>query len=427
MKNDNQITEGTSFKSTEINVDFKTYKETIEHYYKYFNDAVEVKNDIPIFVDTNILLRYYSISFKQRELLKNFLKKNSHRIYITHQVQREFIKNREGVIQKYFHTALESMVDDLNSNVVEATRQYQNNHKEILKDFEYADKAIKDQIGAFEKIKSELNKDIIKLKDENKQLHFKDPFLEIINTFNQDIKLDVVELEFLKKEFDLLTKNIDKQKLKNDLKKETNYAIPGLADILEKSENPYGDYFLYHEMIKFCLEKKLDIVFLTYDSTKGDWMKVNKEPHIHYLLKTYEITEKTVFILDAERFFKEHLSTNFESLINNKIDYYSVENSVQQDIIIGFISLERIIRTIAEFIVMDDTKPVSLLIRQFYETNIIDEIHFHQLKEIILAKNELSHKSKDFIEQKYTSVVLMYIYSLIEENIDYLNDVYSSL
>lgn len=427
MKIENQIREGTTFKSTEINVDLKIYTKAINHYYKYFNDAVELKNKIPIFLDTNILLRYYSISFKQRELLKKFFLENSDRIYITHQVQKEFIKNREGVIQKYFHTALESMSDDLNSDVLEATRQYQNKHKEVLKDFEYVDIAIKDQIDTFEKIKSDLNTDINKLKNENKQLHFKDPFLEIINNFNQDIKLNITELELLKKEFDTLTKNIDKQKLKNDLKKETNYAIPGLADILDKSENPYGDYFLFHEMIKFCLEKKVDIIFLTYDSTKGDWMKINKEPHIHYLLKTYEITEKSIFILDAERFFKEHLSTNFESLINTPIDYYSVDSSVEQDIIIEFIGLERIIRTISEFIVIDDRKSVNLLIRKLYEINIIDETHFHQLLEILKVKNDLSHQSKDFIKEKYTTVELIYIHSLIDENIYYLNDVYSRL
>lgn len=428
MKTEQIIKDGQSFKSTEINVDLKTYTEAIEHYYSKFNDAIELKSNIPIFLDTNILLRYYSISFKQRELLKNFFIENSEKIHISNQVQKEFIKNREEVIQKYFHSALESMSENLKSDIIDRTHKFKNENKEILKDFDYVDKAIEKQIKSFEKIQNDLKKDIENLRKDNKQLHFKDEFLDIINKFNQDFKLLESEIDFLKKEFDSQTKSIDKQTLKNEIKK-ANFSIPGLADILEKSENPYGDYFIYHEMLKCCLQKNTDIIFLTYDSTKGDWMRLNKEPHIHYLLKTYELSNKSIFILDAERFFENHLSTNFESLINGKIDYYSVENPLHQDIIIEFVSLERIIRIIAEFVAIEkaEIKPINLLIKNLEEMNIIDNLHSHQIRELSIMKNHLSHRSKDFVNQRYNNEQLENIYELIIENIQYLNQIYSDL
>lgn len=427
--NKTKIEEGKSFKSTEINVDLNTYKKSIEHYYSKFNDSIDLKNNIPIFLDTNILLRYYSISFKQRELMKKFFIENKNRIYLSNQVQKEFIKNREEVIQKYFHSALESMIDNLKSDIIDRNIKFKNEHKEILKDFDYVDKVIQKQIKSFEKVQIDLKKDIERLKSENKQLNFQDEFLEIISQFNQDFSLAEDEKEFLKKEFDTLKKPIDPQKIKNDIKK-TNFAFPGLGDIIEKPESPYGDYYIYHEMIKCALEKKTDIIFLTYDTTKGDWLKLSKEPHIHYIIKTFEISQKAIFMLDAERFFENHLDTNFESLINNnKIDYYSIENPIEQDIILEFVSLERIIRTISEFVCIErsEMKPVNMLIRTLKEMNIIDDENYHQLREISILKNQLSHRSKDYIRKRYTNEALNKIYNLIEENIDYLNQKYSEL
>jgi predicted nucleic acid-binding protein len=153
--NQNKIVEGKSFKSTEINVGLTTYIKSIQHYYNNFNDSIELKNDIPIFLDTNILLRYYSISFKQRELMKKFFIENKDRIYLSSQVQKEFIKNREEVIQKYFHSALESMIENLKSDIIDRNIKFKNEHKEILKDFDYVDKVIQKQIKSFEKVQTE--------------------------------------------------------------------------------------------------------------------------------------------------------------------------------------------------------------------------------------------------------------------------------
>lgn len=425
---DDKIREGLSFKSTEINVNLNTYKKCIEHYYENFTNSIELKNEIPVFLDTNILLRYYSISFKQRELMKKFFIDNTKRIYLSGQVQKEFIKNREDVIQRYFHSALESMITNLKSEVIDNTIKFQNDHKEILKDFDYVDKSIVKQVKAFEKVHNDLKKDIQTLKTENKQLNFLDEFLEIISQFNQDFSLDSAEQEYLKKEFDILKKDIDPQKVKNEIKK-INFAFPGLGDIIEKPDNPYGDYFIYHEMVKCALKNDTDIIFLTYDTTKGDWMRINKDPHIHYLIKTYEISNKSIFILDADRFFEKHLSTNFESLIGKDKDFYSIESIIEQDIILEFVKLERIIRTIAEFVCVEraDLKPLSVIIRNLHEKEIIEDENYHQLREITMIKNHLTHKKKDYIKERYTEELLNKIYNYIENNIDYLNQIYSIL
>ncbi|MBD8082034.1 PIN-like domain-containing protein [Chryseobacterium caseinilyticum] len=424
-----KIQKNQTFKSPEISIDLKTYKKAIEHYYNNFNDALEMNNDIPIFLDTNILLRFYSISFKQRELLRMFFKDNFRKLCLSGQVQKEFIKNREDVIQKYFQSALESMSESLKSDIIDRTIKYKSDHKEVLKDFDYIDKAIEKQIKSFEKVSNDLKKDIDKFRIENKQLNFSDDFLDLIDTFNQNYKLEDDEIDFLKTEFSNLTKNLDIQKLKNDITKKVNFAIPGLADIIEKPENPFGDYFIYHEMIKCALDKKTDIIFLTYDTTKGDWMKPNKEAHIHYILKTFEITGQAIFILDAERFFEKHLKTNFESLIEDTISYHTIDNPLEQDILLECVTLERIIRTIAEFVCIErsELKPSGMLLRTLVEMNIIEKDKYQQIRDVMTVRSQITHRSKEFLKQRYSNDFLIRTFDLIEELIDYLNQKYSEL
>lgn len=421
-----QIEKGLSFESSELDIDLKTYTNAIEHYYKNFKDSVDLKNNIPIFLDTNILLRFYSISFKQRELLTKFFNDNIKNLYISGQVQKEFIKNREEVIQKYFHSALESMSENLKSDVIDKTNQYKNNHKEVLKDFDYIEKAINSQLKSFDKITEKLKKDIDALRIKNKELTFTDDFLNLINQFDQTYRIDSNESEFLKKEFNELCKNIDKSKLKNDLAKKTNFAIPGIADILEKPDNPFGDYFIYHELIKCSLDKNTDILFLTYDTTKGDWIKTNKEPHNHYILRTFQITNKSIYIIDAERFFEKQLKTNFESLINNDSN-----NSIFdfQEIILDYITLEKIIRAIAEFICIDKSEilPLNQIMYQLIDRDIIDENIYRDFSNVTQVKNQLTHRTSDFLKERYSDEFLLRTSLIIESLINYFNKIYSEL
>lgn len=424
-----KIEKGTSFESPELNIDLKAYTSAIEHYYKNFEDSIQLKNDIPIFLDTNILLRYYSISFKQRELLREFFTNNVNKLYISGQVQKEFIKNREEVIEKYFQSALESMLSNFQSNVIDKTAKYKEENSEILKDFTYLENEINKQLKGFEKISSKLKEDIDKQRIENRQLNFSDEFLDLIATFNLDFKLDLAESTFLEKEFNELTKLVDKNKLKNDLKSKKNFSIPGIADILEKPENPFGDYYIFHEMIKCSLEKKSDILFLTYDTTKGDWLKTNKDAHVHYILRVYQIANKSIFIIDAERFFKEHLKTNFESLINNTLITNITENENAKDIILDYINLEKLIRQIAEYVCIEDseTLPLNKVLYQFLDRSYINEEVYRNFSDVFQVRNQLVHRSADFINGRYNEGFLIKTLEVLKSLLDKFNELYSDL
>ena len=90
-----------------------SYVDSLAKYRTGLSNALELKGKIPIFLDTNILLRYYSISFKSRKALLSFFTKHKKQIIITSQVQKEFIKNREDIIERYFEDKAQYKPDSL--------------------------------------------------------------------------------------------------------------------------------------------------------------------------------------------------------------------------------------------------------------------------------------------------------------------------
>ncbi|MEL6251959.1 MAG: PIN-like domain-containing protein, partial [Bacteroidota bacterium] len=101
--------ETISFGTIVKDLKLKEYVDSIELYKSNFKKTLELKEETPIFIDTNILLRYYSISFSNRKILFDFFKKYKRRIFVTSQVQKEFVKNREDIIGRFFNETLDKL------------------------------------------------------------------------------------------------------------------------------------------------------------------------------------------------------------------------------------------------------------------------------------------------------------------------------
>lgn len=425
-----KIDKGNSFNTVDEKIGLQEYKNAVEYYFKHFESAIKLENKIPIFLDTNVLLRFYSISFKQRELLQKFFEQRKKQIILSKQVQKEFIKNREEVIEKYFQTALGGLSQQFESEVINRVTQFREEHKEIIKDFEFLEEEMVNYKPKLEEVLEELRNEIEEKRKQNKLIKFEDATLDIFASFQQLENLTEQELNFLKEEFDSLKKGIDPQKIKAEIKK-PNAAFPGMGDIQEKPKNPYGDYYLFHEMIKYSKENDKDVVFLTYDITKGDWLKTNKEPHMHYIQKVFQISNRSIFIIDANSFFETLFSTSFDSLIpeSKRIDYYSVESDLEKEVIIGFIGLERIIRTIAEYVIIDEDRrmPISKIVKEFYDRDYITEETLNELRKLINIKNELVHRDKEYVSNRYGEPNLSAALRFLDKNIELFNNLYSIL
>ena len=312
------INKETSFYAKKSLYSIEKYSECLEKYSKNFDKEVSLKSKSLIFLDTNVLLRYYSISFTAREKLFNFIKNNSKRIIISSQVQHEFLKNREDVIQKFFEQVTNRIPKDFNSDIVNKMKSFLETHKIVLKDYPFVETGIEKYQVELEKLLTKLNETSEQKRKEHINLIFKDKFLDLLNTCNTIENLSIEEIKSIKDDFDILRKNIKSENVDTVLNK-TAPIFPGLGDIKGKPEYPYGDFIIFHEIMKYMIETKNDIIFLTFDNTKGDWMTKSKTSYLHYIQNMYANTNQIIYILDAERTLGSILNINIESLVEQEI------------------------------------------------------------------------------------------------------------
>lgn len=315
MSSHNIITEDVGFYAKMKQSSISGYKECIDKFSKNFEKEVSLKTKTKIFLDTNVLLRYYSISFTARAKLFNFLKDNKDRIVLTHQVQLEFLRNREDIIQKFFEQVTSKIPKDFNTDIVNKMKAFLDQHKVVLKDYPFVEPGIENYQNELETLLKKLNDAVEEKRIEHVDLVVKDDFLTLLSSCLTSSDLNQEEVKIIKSKFDLLSKDVSINNIDSFFNK-PNGAFPGLGDIKNKPDDPYGDFIIFHEILKFMIEKECDSIFLTFDNTKGDWMNKNKSPHLHYVQNVYSNTGKILYIVNAERALEDLLNIDIESLIS---------------------------------------------------------------------------------------------------------------
>ncbi len=308
-----------------------------------FENAKSLRGNTPIFVDTNIILSYYGMSSSEKEKLLRFLDLNKDRIHITNEIENEFLRNRISSIKKDLFTPLNSVVSDYQKTQAEINgklKSYLDDKKQILsKDYPDLWKElinVRDCIEELlnhESLINELKKQIDGTTSNHKNIFLKDELLKICSSLKIIEPLSKEEKDFLVEEYDNLLveyKNAkDQQKWK--------YAFPGCG---ETKDIPYGDFIIFHEIMKFMKQKDTNAIFLTNDIQKSDWLQSDRTPFIHYIEKCYINTSKIMFILQGESVLSDisfeniHENSNVE---NESIEYESEIVSLNKEHGYGFI------------------------------------------------------------------------------------------
>lgn len=318
MKN---ISEDNSYYAKRIISSISKYKECLDKFSENFEKEVSLKTNTLLIIDTSVLLRYYSISFTAREKLYKFLTDNKDRIIITYQIQTEFLRNREDIIQRFFEQVTSKIPKEFNSEIINGMKGFLDKHKVVLKDYSFVEPGIEKYQAELEALLNKLNDAVELKKKEHKDLIVKDNLLNFLATYSLCEKLEIDELKIVKNHFDLLSKNITPEKVDSIISK-PNGAFPGLGDIKEKPDDPYGDYIIFHEIMRHMMNKNINAIFLTFDNTKGDWMSKSKSPYLHYVQNVYANSGKILYIIDAERAFGELLNINIDSLVVSEKENY---------------------------------------------------------------------------------------------------------
>ncbi|MBS1917529.1 MAG: DUF4935 domain-containing protein [Bacteroidetes bacterium] len=266
--------------------------------------AIKLEGDLPIILDTNILLDYYGMSQAEKAKLIQLIKTYNSRIYITRQVEQEYLRNRLSVIKKNFFEPLNRIASDfitLQRDIENKLKSYKEEKKRILSN-DYPDlwdQLEKIESGVLREINNnEFHKDVEQqvgtTTKDNKNISLIDEMLTLTSSLQLIEGLGQEELDFLKTEFDRLIAEYNNAKETNKWK----FAFPGCG---EKKDEPYGDFIIFHEILKFMKKDSKSCIFLTNDVTKGDWLQFDKNPHIHYLENSFLQTENIIYIVHAEQ------------------------------------------------------------------------------------------------------------------------------
>lgn len=235
-----------------------------ETFFEYYNPTKEeisaIWQECILVLDTNVLLNLYRYSFSTRDDILAQMRKFSDKLWMPYQIGWEYHNNRESVIRKTY-----ALSNDLKVKISSKKEEFLNLFKS-----DYS----RNPFLSSEAFEKKLNK-----------------MAESFVKFVEDKFKDAPDLD----EDDIICKELDSifdGKVGNDFNAEElntiylegmgRYAAkvpPGYKDEAEKKSKGerhlYGDLIIWKEMIKYSLEKKKDIVFVS-DDLKEDWLRIEK-------------------------------------------------------------------------------------------------------------------------------------------------------
>lgn len=300
---------------------------------KYYQEHVDVKenfwvkdNSIPIILDTNVLLNAYCYSKQERQQFIKFLNANNSRIFIVSQVDTEFQRKRpkfkEAYSLKLKETAktLSNFLEEKNEIIASFVKKLSSLKQTPIIRFDYPDnvQAIDSVIDSLNEWESDNNEIVSSLtKDVDEKL--KDLFNSIKNdtqTIDDDTDLLVAlsncqfteelqskEKDFLSNLYVACYETFHKMQDSKDIREaDRHYTFPGRGDKdkIKEGKEAEGDFYIYHEILKVMRTLKKNVIFLTNDLSKKDW--VNKDFFLfdHYIANCYNLTKHVFYVVDGK-------------------------------------------------------------------------------------------------------------------------------
>ncbi|PAW92037.1 hypothetical protein CKK33_00410 [Mucilaginibacter sp. MD40] len=303
----------TLFLDKQFKQNLTSHYHVLKEYKNSIDDVLKLGGDTPIFLDTSVILGFYEISFIAREKVEQFLDNYKSRIVLTGQIQYEFIKNREKVINTFQKDVSEQLPKDFNNNVVNKLKSFINSNKLKLEDYPHIGKNLESLHSMLSELLKEIQESVNDKKGTASSLLHDDSSLDVLAQVELLDSLDVSYVKTIKEHYHKLLPSY--KTAPNESYNLTSF--PGCAEKGDK-DDPTGDFIIYHELMKYAIEKKKNIIFLTNDTTKGDWLRTDGRPHLHYLENFFLNTNRMLFIINAERLFESLFDRSFESLIDDK-------------------------------------------------------------------------------------------------------------
>lgn len=308
--------------------DIKLTQSAYDYYSEHLTELKDViSSDVILAFDTNLLLDLYKMSNTERCEFLKFIDNNAHRIIIPSQVEIEFMRHRLEKIEA-FQVQLKDLKEQAKqfvtslkkANKTAASQLKQLSQNSLVKNDmadviplidvlkEYIDN--NDSSDEFKNKLDELVEPVSKALNDNvdKLLPLsisesKDPVLQSLCKTHILKSLSDEELIFIKDKYYQLLEDFNEHKIEGENRK-LPYCFPGCGDRRKINDgfDPTGDFIIYHELLAFMIKEDKDVIFLTRDIAKSDWIKTDGTPFNHYIVDVYRNTRKMLYIFNAEKF-----------------------------------------------------------------------------------------------------------------------------
>ena len=308
--------------------DIKLTQSAYDYYSEHLTELKDViSSDVILAFDTNLLLDLYKMSNTERCEFLKFIDNNAHRIIIPSQVEIEFMRHRLEKIEA-FQVQLKDLKEQAKqfvtslkkANKTAASQLKQLSQNSLVKNDmadviplinvlkEYIDN--NDSSDEFKNKLDELVEPVSKALNDNvdKLLPLsisesKDPVLQSLCKTHILKSLSEEELIFIKDKYYQLLEDFNEHKIEGENRK-LPYCFPGCGDRRKINDgfDSTGDFIIYHELLAFMIKEDKDVIFLTRDIAKSDWIKTDGTPFNHYIVDVYRNTRKMLYIFNAEKF-----------------------------------------------------------------------------------------------------------------------------
>ena len=159
-------------------------------------------------------------------------------------------------------------------------------------------------------------------------------FLQALNSVTMIEDLTADEQKYIVSLYKSLRTNFDAHK---DGWSKDNVTFPGSGDAGKPIDGPieesvaWADLYIYCQMLKYMKSNDCDVLFITHDVSKGDWLvKGTNEPFIHYIENAYEQTGRMMYIKNSDDYLP--LVTEQQHVVDiSEID--SLEDDVTDEVL----------------------------------------------------------------------------------------------
>ncbi|MGM3424514.1 PIN domain-containing protein [Pseudomonas benzopyrenica] len=269
-------------------------KSTYNWYFKLEkNDLDRTWKEGILTVDANVLLDLYRYHENTRNSLIESLQNFEGKLWLSRQAADEFFRNRNNVIIKSNKTFKEAAdeIEKLKKSIESTVTQLKGNR---IIPANIADVLLNEISPSIERAREQVEE----AKNSHPDFLNNDDVLENVASLFEN----AIGAEFSKDDFAKISKEAEERKNKK--------IPPGYMDEEKDGNRPYGDYFLWKQILEHSKKESKPVIFVTSERKEDWWEKISGKtlgPRAELLKEALEQTGHRILIYQTDRFLEYSL------------------------------------------------------------------------------------------------------------------------